>query len=118
MAKDKTLAELLEEAKKLQEEIDAKKEARVKELRDEAKQLGYRLVEIGADDKPKKATAGGTTKELRAEMETWLRANLKAPMEKEALQKLFRMKFEGKRLRVDGWPDVLKEDAKGNISLR
>lgn len=117
MAKERKLAELLEEAKRIQAEIEAKKGERLKEIEDELRELGYTAVPIG--QKPKAATATTKGKLDREEARKWLEATLKnGPKEKTALQKAYREKFEGNRLRIDGWQDLLKEDAKGMIVLK
>ena len=103
--------------KRIQAEIEAKKGERLKEIEDELRELGYTAVPIG--QKPKAATATTKGKLDREEARKWLEATLKnGPKEKTALQKAYREKFEGNRLRIDGWQDLLKEDAKGMIVLK
>jgi hypothetical protein len=116
MGKQRTWEQLQSEMEQIHKEMEALRAERLKELEKQANEIGYTLTPVG---QTARKTARAKSKPDREAMRVWLEAALKAgPMAKGDLQKSFREKFEGNRLRLDGWADTLKVDAKGNVSLK
>ena len=115
--KELTYDELQMEIARLQARANELRDEEVKKLEAQADKLGYRLVPKEEKNKTRKTTSKG--KATRETTEKWLKETIaKGPITKDDLQKAYRETQPGGRLRIDLWDDLLKQDAKGMVSLK
>lgn len=122
MAKEvqRTLAELLEEARKIQAEIESRKADRLKELEFELNGLGYTAIPLGTKTKAKGTKGPAGTAPDEDVIKAWLADNIpKNGIGRDDLLKKYREKFPGSKLRIASpkWAEILKKDKSGNVTL-